>query len=144
MEKETLLGLGVIVTALLALLLWFLRHQHLKSLQKHYALCKLNLRRLPASSPTRKRIEVAQKTFALGWKVSKACSGILRQQEAQRRRRDARACESMNPRTHTLRAQALSGPDPYQCLSHFAQAVEIDELGCQWRQQFEKKVEKIG
>lgn len=39
--------------------------------------------------------------------------------------------------------QALKTKDQYSCLSFFAKAAEIDELGCTWKQQFEKKLEQI-
>lgn len=40
--------------------------------------------------------------------------------------------------------QVLKSDDPYTCLEHFAKAVEIDEMGCGWKKQFENRLEMIG
>uniref|UniRef100_A0A7S0RL63 KIF-binding protein n=1 Tax=Chlamydomonas leiostraca TaxID=1034604 RepID=A0A7S0RL63_9CHLO len=42
--------------------------------------------------------------------------------------------------------QVLQDPllEPHTCLEYFAKAVEIDEMGCGWKQKFENKLEQIG
>lgn len=40
--------------------------------------------------------------------------------------------------------QVLQSEEPHSCLEYFAKAVEIDELGCGWKQKFETKLEQIG
>lgn len=42
--------------------------------------------------------------------------------------------------------QVLDDPllEPHVCLEYFAKALEVDEMGCGWKKQFETKMEKIG
>ncbi len=73
MWREIAIAVAVAATITAVLVLLWLRWSASSAPQKHYALAKLRLRRLPAKSPTRLRIEAAQRAFTKGWKVRHAC-----------------------------------------------------------------------
>lgn len=69
MEQEIIWALGLILSFGIFVMVMVVKLQQNKKLGKHYMMADLKLKRLREDSPTRKRLEAAQKMFAKGWEV---------------------------------------------------------------------------
>lgn len=67
--NETIYLIAVVISLVIFVGIMIARYLQNKELSKNYCMAELKLKKLPKDSPTRKRIEAAQKMFEKGWEV---------------------------------------------------------------------------